>query len=49
MEDIIIPDVMNDVFFTQRKIPLNFMLIYQLKCVMKGGSRRVYMEDIEGS
>ena len=45
MEDLVIPDVMNDVFLSQGRYPENFVLISQLEEGQKGG----YLEDIEGS
>ena len=44
MEEIVIPDVMNDVFLTQGRYPENFVLS-QLEVHQEGG----YLEDIEGS
>ena len=45
MEDMVIPDAMNDVFLPQGGHPDNFVLIYQLKVCQEGG----YLEDVEGS
>ena len=50
MDHRVIPDVMNDVFLSQGRYPENFMLISQLEEGQEGGgSRRGYLEDIEGS
>ena len=49
MEDMVIPDVMNDVFLPQGRYPDNFVLISQLEVHQEGGSRRGYLEDVEGS
>ena len=50
MEDRVIPDVMNDVFLPQGRYPENFVLISQSEvCQEGGGSRRGYLEDVEGS
>ena len=51
MEDVVIPVVMNDVFLSEGRYPKNFMLISQLEVWQEGGggSRRGYLEDIEGS
>ena len=48
MEDMVIPDIMNDVFLPQGRYPENFVLISQLEVCQNGGSRRGYFEDIEG-
>ena len=45
MEDMVVPDVMNDVFLTQGQYPENFVLISQLEVLQEGG----YLEDVEGS
>ena len=37
MEDIVIPDVMNDVFLPQGRYPENFVLISQLEVCQEGG------------
>ena len=44
MEDMVVPDVMNDVFLPQARYPENFMLISQLEVRQEGG----YLEDIKG-
>ena len=46
MEDMVIPDVMNDVFLPQGKYPENFVLISALKVCQKwwvnnGGTLRI--------
>ena len=46
MEDMVVPDVMNDVFLPQGRYPENFVLISLWKCVRKEGSRRGYLEDV---
>ena len=45
MEDMVIPDVMNDVLLPQRRYPENFMLISQLEVCQEGGSRRGVLEE----
>ena len=45
MENLVIPDVMNDGFLPQGRYPENFELISQLKLCQEGG----YLEDVEGS
>ena len=37
MEDLVIPDVMNDVFLPQGRYPENFVLISQLEEGQEGG------------
>ena len=37
MEDLVIPDVLNDVFLPQGKYLENFVLIYQLEVCQEGG------------
>ena len=37
MEDMVIPDVMNDVFSPQGRYPENFVLISQLEGCQEGG------------
>ena len=37
MEDMIIPDVMNDLLLPQRRYPENFVLISQLEVSQEGG------------
>ena len=53
MEDMVIPDVMNDVFVPQGRYPDNFVLTSQLKLCQEGVSRRGgqeggYLEYVEG-
>ena len=48
MEDLVIPDVMNDVFLPKGRYPENFVLISQLEEGQEGWSRRGYLEDVEG-
>ena len=48
MEDIVVPDVLNDVFYPQGRYPENFGLISQLEVcqewgVKKGGTWRTLM------
>ena len=45
MEDMVVPDGMNDVFFPQGRYPENFVLILQLEVCQEAG----YLEDIECS
>ena len=40
MDDLVIPDIMNDVFLPKGIYPENFMLISQLEVCQQGGSRR---------
>ena len=40
MEDLVISDIMNDVFLPQGRYPENFVLISQLEEGQEGGSRR---------
>ena len=49
MEDMVILDVMNDVFLPQGRYPENFVLKSQLEEGQEVGSRRWYLEDAEGS
>ena len=39
MEDMVIPDIMNDVFLPKGRYPENFMLISQLEVCQEGGSK----------
>ena len=48
MEDMVVPDVMSDVFLPQGRYPENFVLISQLEVRQEGGSRRGYLEDVGG-
>ena len=45
MEDMVIPDIMNDVFLPLGRCPENFVLVSQLEVCQEGG----YLEDIKGS
>ena len=49
MEDMVIPDVMNDVFLPKGRYPENIVLISQWEVCQEGGSKRGYLEDIECS
>ena len=40
MEDMVIPDVMNDVLLPQRRYPENFVLISQLEEGQEGGVKK---------
>ena len=40
MEDMVIPDIMNDVFLPQGRYPENVVLISQLEVCQEEGSRR---------
>ena len=40
MEDMVVPDVMNDVFLPQGRYPENFMLISQLEVCQEGGVKK---------
>ena len=45
MEDMVIPDVMNNVFLPQERYPESFVLISQLEVCQEGG----YLEDLVSS
>ena len=45
MEDMVIPDVMNDVLLPKGRYPEHFVLISLLEVCQEGGSRRGYLED----
>ena len=45
MEELVILDIMNEVFLCQGKYPEYFVLISQLEVCQEGG----YLEDVEGS
>ena len=45
MEDMDVPEVMNDVFLPQERYTENYVLISQLEVCQEGG----YSEDVEGS
>ena len=40
MEDMVIPDIMNDVFLPQGRYPENFVLISQLEVCQEGGVKK---------
>ena len=40
MEDMVISDIMNDVFLPQGRYPENFMLISQLEVCQEGGVKK---------
>ena len=40
MEDMVIPDIMNDVFLPQGRYPENFVLISQLEEGQEGGAKK---------
>ena len=40
MEDLVIPDVMNDVFLPLGRYPENFVLISQLEVCQEGGVKK---------
>ena len=40
MEDMIIPDVMNDVFLPKERYPKNFVLISLLEVCQEGGVKK---------
>ena len=48
MEDMVVPHVMNDVFFTPRKIPLKFCVDISIRSVPgREGQEGGYLDDIE--
>ena len=50
LDDMVIPDVMNDVFMPQGRYTVNFVLISQLEVYQEGGGQEGgYLEDVEGS
>ena len=50
MEDMVVPDVMNDVFLPQGIYPENFVLISQLEVRQEGVvKKRGDLENVEGS
>ena len=49
MEDMVIPDVMNDFFAPQERYPENCVLISLLEVCQEGGQEGGYLEDVEGS
>ena len=40
MEDMVIPDIMNDIVLPQGRYPENFVLIFQWEVCQEGGPRR---------
>ena len=40
MEDMVVPDIMNDVFLPQGRYPENFVLISQLEVCQEGGVKK---------
>ena len=40
MEDMVIPDIMNDVFIPQGRYPENLLLISQLEVCQEGGVKK---------
>ena len=40
MEDLVIPDIMNDVFLPQGRYPENFVLISLLEMCQEGGVKK---------
>ena len=40
MEDMVIPEVMNDVYLPQGRYPENFVLISQLEVCQEGGVKK---------
>ena len=50
MDDMVIPDVMNDVLLPQGRYPENFVWISQLEVCQEGGVKKAgYLEDVGGS
>ena len=50
MEDMVILDRMNGVFFTSRKIPSKFCVDISIRSVSGRGDQEVgYLADVEGS
>ena len=50
MEDLVLPDIINDVFLPLGRYPENFVLISQLEEGQEGGGQEGwYLEDVEGS
>ena len=41
MEDLVFPDIMNDVFLPERRYPENFVLISQLEMCQEGGFKKL--------
>ena len=40
MEDLVVPDIMNNVFLAQRRYPENFVLISQSEVCQEGGVKK---------
>ena len=40
MEDMVVPDIINDVCLPQARYPENFMLIFQLEGCQEGGVKK---------
>ena len=40
MDDLVVPDVINDVFLPQGRYPENFRLIFQLEVRQEGGVKK---------
>ena len=50
MEDMVIPDIMNDVFLPQGRYPENFIPISLMEVCQEGWCQEgAYFADIEGS
>ena len=50
LEDVVIPEAINDVILPQGRYPESFGLISILEvCREWGGARRGYLEDFQGS
>ena len=50
MEDMVVPDIMNDLFLPQGRYLENFVVISQLEVCQDGGGQELgYFENIEGS
>ena len=43
LEDMVVPDIINDVFLTQGRYPENFMLISQLEVCQEGGVKKAVL------
>ena len=40
MQDMVVPDVMNDVYLPKGRYPENFMLVFQLEVCLEGDTWR---------
>ena len=50
MENMVVPDIMNDVFLAQGRYPENFVLICQSEvCQEGGGQEGRYLDDVGAS